>query len=564
MAAVHQNGPVGVGTRTGGLAARARVVAVALVAVAGLALGASGCGGSSGTSSSSPSTLDATFAVFPDYLDPSLSYTLEGWTAMWETYVPLLTYVHADGTAGTKLIPGLARAMPKITDGGHTYTLFLRKGLRYSDGTPVRASDFGATIERVIAMASPATPFFTDIVGAEHFSKTKEGGIPGIEANDKTGRIVIHLVQPRSTFSNELAMLFAAPLPADTKHEDLSNDPPPGTGPYEIVAAKPGRSWEYRRNPEWARTDGKLLPQIPAGYYDAIDVNVISNPETAVNEVQRGRIDWMEEQPPSDRFAELQSRYEGTQLEISPQIDVYYFWMNVRQPPFNDVRVRRAVNYAINPAALTRIYGGQMRPSQQVLPVAMPGHRPFNPYPYNMKKARELIAAADPKERDVTVWSYNVEPNKQAAEYYEDVLRELGFHPTLKTVAAANYITVIGNESTPNLDTGFADWYLDYPHPNDYFEPQLSGESITPTANSNYSRFDDPIINRRIARLGREPLGPAQEAGYARLDRAVMRQAPWAPFGSLGLTTFVSDEIDLKKVVVSPVYGQDLASFAPR
>jgi peptide/nickel transport system substrate-binding protein len=181
-----------------------------------------------------------------------------------------------------------------------------------------------------------------------------------------------------------------------------------------------------------------------------------------------------------------------------------------------------------------------------------------------MQKAKELIAAADPKERDVTVWTYNLEPNKQAGEYYEGVLRELGFHPTLKLVAAANYITVIGNGSTPNLDTGFANWYLDYPHPNDYFAPQLSGATITPTANSNYAHFSDPAINRQIAKLDREPLGPAQEAAYARLDRAVMRQAPWAPFGSLPLTTFVSDRIDLQKVVVSPVYGQDLASFAPR
>src|SRR6185312_7900853 len=242
---------------------------------------------------------------FPDYLDPSLSYTLEGWSAMWETYVPLLTYAHADGTAGTKVIPGLATALPKITDGGRTYTLFLRQGLRYSDGTPVRASDFGATIERMIAMNSPATPFYTDIVGAERFAKTKRGGIAGIEADDKSGRIVIHLVRPRSTFTNELAMLFAAPLPAGTKHEDLSADPPPGTGPYEIVASKPGIGWEYRRNPEWAKHNAHLLPQIPDGNYDSIDVRVIANPETAVNEVESGKLDWMEEPPPTDRFAEL-------------------------------------------------------------------------------------------------------------------------------------------------------------------------------------------------------------------------------------------------------------------
>jgi peptide/nickel transport system substrate-binding protein len=564
VAADHQNGRVGVGTRTGWrFATRARIGAVALVAIAALALSVAGCGGSGDQGSPSSTTLDATFATFPDYLDPSLSYTLEGWTAMWDTYVPLLTYVHANGAAGTKLMPGLARALPKITDGGRTYTLFLRPGLRYSDGTPVRASDFGATIERMLAMDSPATPFFTDIVGADKFSQTKKGGIAGIESDDKTGRIVIHLVLPRSTFSNELAMLFAAPLPADTKHEDLSGHPPPGTGPYEIVASTPGRSWEYRRNPEWAKTNGRLMPRIPAGHFDAIDVNVIANSETAVNEVQRGRIDWMEEQPPSDRFAELLSRYKGTQLLTTPQIDVYYFWMNVNEPPFNDIRVRRAVNYAINPAALQRVYGGQLRPSQQVLPVAMPGHRTFRPYPYDMKKAKELIAAADPKVRDVSVWTYNLEPNRQAGEYYESVLRELGFHTTLKAVAAANYITVIGNESTPNLDTGIGNWYLDYPHPNDYFGPQLSGEAITPTANSNYSRFSDPSIDRQIAMLDRKPLTPATEAAYARLDREVMKQAPWAPFGSLALTTFVADRIDLKKVVVSPVYGQDLASFAP-
>jgi peptide/nickel transport system substrate-binding protein len=535
-----------------------------VLAAAAVALLLGGCGGSDQPDETAASTLNVTYATFPDYLDPSLSYSLEGWSAMWETYVPLLTYVHASGAAGTRVIPGLARELPKIGDGGRTYTLFLRSGLHYSDGTPVRASDFRATIERVLAMNSPGSPFYTDIVGAERFEKTKRGGIAGIETDDTTGRIVIHLVEPRSTFTNELAMLFAAPLPADTPHKDLSSSPPPGTGPYEIVASKPGRGWEYRRNPQWAKGNGALLPQIPAGGYDAIHVEVISNPETAVNDVMRSKIDWMEEPPPPDRYAELQERYEGTQLLVSPQIDVYYFWMNVNEPPFDDVRVRRAVNYAVDPAALERIYAGQMQSTQQVLPTAMPGHETIHPYPHNMKKARRLMAEADPTERKVTVFGNDYGPNRQAAEYYEGVLRELGLQPTLKLVSPANYTTVIGNESTANLDTGWADWYLDYPHPNDYFQPQLSGESIAPTASSNYSRFDDPAINRQIAKLNREPLGPRQEAAYARLDREVMQQAPWAPFGSVPLTTFVSSSIDLEKLVVNPVYGQDLASFTPR
>jgi peptide/nickel transport system substrate-binding protein len=537
---------------------------LAAALIAALALLAAGCGGSSHDSSTESSTLEATFASAPDYLDPSLSYSVEGWSAMWETYVPLLTYAHKDGLAGTKLIPGLARAMPKISKDNLTYTLFLRKGLKYSDGTPVRASDFPATIERLIAMNSPGTAFYTDIVGAEKFSKVKKGGIPGIETDDSTGRIAIHLVKPRSTFSNELAMLFAAPLPADTAHKDLSADPPPGTGPYEIVSSKPGRHWEYNRNPEWAKTDGKLLSGIPAGHYDKIDVQVIHNPETAVNEVIHGNIDWMEEPPPPDRYQELSERFKGTQLLVTPQIDVYYFWMNVKQPPFDDVQVRRAVNYAVDPAALERIYGGMLKGVQQVLPQAMPGHKTFELYPHDLKKAREMIAAADPAERKVTVWTDDYAPNKQAGEYYEDVLRKIGLQPTLKVIPAANYTTIIGNESTPDLDTGWAAWYLDYPHPNDYFGPQLSGESIRPTLSSNYSRFDDPAITREIAKLGTETLGPKQEAAYARLDRETMEQAPWAPFGTAEMTTFVSSSIDSEKIVVSPVYGQDLASFAPR
>jgi peptide/nickel transport system substrate-binding protein len=536
-------------------------LAAALIVATALLL--AGCGGSDEDSAPS-STLDITFASFPDYLDPSLSFSLEGTTAMWETYVPLLTYKHADGAAGTELIPGLARALPKISKDRRTYTLFLRKGLEYSDGTPVRASDFRSTIERVIAMNSPGTSFYSDIVGAEAFAKNKKGGIPGIETDDASGRIVIHLVKARSTFSNELAMLFAAPLPAGTKRKDLSGDPPPGTGPYVITSSKPGGDWDYARNPVWAKTNGPLLPQIPDGHYDNIDVHVIRNAETAVNEVIHGRLDWLEEPPPPDRYQELSDKYEGTQLLVSPQIDVYYFWMNVKQPPFDDLRVRQAVNYALDPAALERIYGGMMKGVQQILPAAMPGHKTIHPYPYDLKKARELIAAADPPEREVTVFTDDYAPNKQAGEYYESVLREIGLKPSLKVVPAANYTTIIGNESTPDLDTGWAAWYMDYPHPNDYFAPQLSGESILPTLSSNYSRFDDPAITKKIAQLGTEPLGPEQEAAYAKLDQETMAQAPWAPFGTAEMITFVSSGIDLEKLVVSPVFGQDLATFQPR
>ena len=167
-------------------------------------------------------TLRATYASFPDYLDPQLSYTAEGWTAMSDTYIPLLTYAHAEGEAGSKVIPGLAESLPKVSNGGKTYTLKLRKGLKYSDGTPVKASDFTYAVERLFKVNSGGSPFYTKIVGAEKFAETKQGGIPGIKTNDKTGEIVIDLIAPRGTFTNELGLMFAAPVPPDTPGQDLT------------------------------------------------------------------------------------------------------------------------------------------------------------------------------------------------------------------------------------------------------------------------------------------------------------------------------------------------------
>ena len=101
----------------------------ALVGMAVVALSFSSCGGGSGGKEGG--TLTGSYASFPDYLDPTISYTAEGWTAMYDTNLPLLTYAHANGTAGSKVVPALAESLPKVTDGGKTYTLTLRKGLKY-------------------------------------------------------------------------------------------------------------------------------------------------------------------------------------------------------------------------------------------------------------------------------------------------------------------------------------------------------------------------------------------------------------------------------------------------
>jgi peptide/nickel transport system substrate-binding protein len=539
---------------------RSSFAVLALAAVSTVALVS--CGGSdSGSDGGGGGILKVTYSSLPDYLDPALSYTAEGWTAMNEVYIPLLTYKHANGSAGSEVVPGLAKGLPKISNGGKTYTLFLRPGLKYSDGTPVRASDFTFAVERTIKLTSGGTPFYTGIVGAEKFAETKKGGIPGIETNEKTGEIVINLERPRGTFTNELGLMFVAPLPQDTPIEDLSADPPPGTGPYYITKVQSGKGWEYERNPQWAKANSKAMPEYPTGSIDGAKVTIVSNAQSQVDDIEQGTFEWMQNLIPADRYANAKNEFEGTQLRVEPTISNYYFWMNTTEPPFDDLEVRQAINYAVSSEALERIYAGQLKGNRQILPEGMPGHEKFDLYPYDLAKAKQMIKEANPSDMDITVWGDTESPNDEAAEYLDSVLQELGFNTTLKIVNAENYFTVIGNATTPDLDIGWVSWFQDYPHPNDFFQPLLSGESILPNNNGNLANMAVPKLDRKITELGEEDLGPEQEAAYAELDKEFMERAPWAPYGSLAVTTFVSDAIDLDKVIFNLTLGQYLTSF---
>jgi peptide/nickel transport system substrate-binding protein len=521
-----------------------------------IALGLASCGKSEGKEGG---TLAVSFASYPDALDPQFSYTVEGWSAMYDTYIPLLTYAHDEGEAGSQIVPGLAESLPRVTDGGKTYTLKLRKGLKYSDGTAVKASDFKASVERMFELNSSGSPYYTVIAGAEEFQKGKAGGISGIEADDKTGEIVIHLTSPQGAFDNLLALLFAAPVPAGTPAKPASKTPIPATGPYEIVKLEPGRGWSYARNPEWDRTNAKLVTDVPRGHVDKIEAKVVSNQSTQVNEVEQGKTDWMWDPVPADRVAEVKGKYEGSQYRIEPSIGVDFVWMNMTQPPFDDLKVRQAVNYGVDPRQLERIYAGEITATHQIIPPGVPGYEQYDLYPFDMAKARQLLKEANPSDLDITFWTEGL--NAEAGEYFESALDEIGFDAKLKVVNSETYFTVIGNEKTPNLDLGFAGYAADYPHPNAFFEPLLAGSSILPANNTNLSRIDEPDLNEKIERLATEQLGPKQEEEYAALDREYMELAPWAPYGTPAASVFVSEGVDFDSVIWNPIFSGDLTSF---
>ncbi len=526
--------------------------------LAGFLLTACGGGGGGGKEGG---TLEGGYTSFPDYMDPQISYTAEGWTAMRSVYIPLLLFKQANGEEGSKVIPGLAESLPKVSNDGKTYTLTLRKGLKYSDGSPVKASDFRNAVERMFLTDSGGASFYTDIVGAAQFQKTRSGHISGIKTNDSTGQITINLTEARGTFNQELALLFVAPVPPNTPDKDQSPNPPAGTGPYMFTKSDPGRGWAYARNPEWKGNKATGI-DFQDGHLDKINITVIRNQSTQVNDIEQGKLNWIFDPPPTDRYAEVKQKYTGTQFKVRPTISTYYYWFNTQEPPFNDPKVRQAVNYAVDPAALQRIYAGQVTPTQQILPPGMPGYKKFELYPHNLAKAKQLLAQANPSDKDVTVWTDDESPNDDSGTYLQDLLKQLGFNAKLKIINADNYFTIIGNNSTANRDIGWSDWFEDYPHPGDFFDPLLNGDNIAQVNNNNFADYDNPAVNKKITDLGHQLLtDPGVQDQYAALDKEIMQEAPWAPYGTRVLSTFVSSDINLDSIIWNPTFEDEFTTI---
>src|SRR5918999_1983646 len=234
--------------------------------------GGDGGGGSSGEAKSGGSvTISQTSQ--PDFLDPALSYTVNGIEPLWLVYTPLITYPRTGTDRDSSLIPGLAEDMPTISEDGMTYELTLRKGLKYSDGSPVKAADFEHAIKRVLNLESGGSAFFLGIEGAQDYvdAGRPETDISGIETDDRTGKITIRLTEPDGTFSNVLAMPFAGLVPRDTRFENLTKDPPPGIGPYAITESVPNRQFVLERN------DRFRVPGITGGHVEKITTRIVTD-----------------------------------------------------------------------------------------------------------------------------------------------------------------------------------------------------------------------------------------------------------------------------------------------
>jgi len=496
-----------------------------------------------------------------DYLDPGLTYGAEGLNVIWNVYLPLLGYRHVGGAGGATIVPYLARSLPAVSRNGKVYTLTLRAGLKYSNGQPVKASDFKATVERDFKLDSPGAGYFFNIVGADQVRNERGGHISGIVADDLTGRITITLRSPQGDFENVLASEFAAPVPASAPASDTSTHPLPATGPYVIQSYSAGKQIVEVRNPHF---DAKRFRgEVPAGNPDKIVWDIVGDAKEALQRTIAGQDDWDPQPIPAAGLASIEAKYGG-QVKVYTPPNTYYFFMNTRRRPFNKVQVRRAVNYAIDRKALVALYNGLARSTENVLPPTYPSYSKHSLYPHDLAKARRLVEAAHATGVRVTVWNHDRGLDTKATKYLVQVLDSIGLKARVKIVSSATYWATIGNQAT-GAQIGLADWFQDYPHPLDWFDVLLNGERITKTYNNNYANFSDKAVNKKIDALNKQPVPTSPiNSEWAALDRRIMEQAPWAPFLNREYTDFFNEKVDLGCYVNHVVYGFDYATICMR
>jgi peptide/nickel transport system substrate-binding protein len=531
-----------------------------LALVAALAVLAAGCGGSkssSGTTASGNSgkTYPLLRVVWdaPDYMDPALYYTVAAYQLTNYVWTGLVGYKHENGPAGATLVPYLAKSMPTVSADGRNFKFTLRSGLKYSNGTAVKASDFRYTIERDFKMDSPGVGFFTDIKGVSGdngFAATKKGHISGIITDDSAGTIEIQLDQPRGDFLYILATEFAHLVPTGTPASDQSTKPIPATGPYMIQSYTPSRSFTLVRNPNF----NNQIPTMPSGNPDKVVGKIITDPVAAYQQVVSGKSDYDFQPVPNDRLPEAQSKYKD-QLRIYTNANTYYYAINNAIPPFNNIQARKAAQMAIDPnAIISGIYGGLGRPTQNFLPPGYPQYKKIDAWSFDLAKAKQLVQQSGTAGTTVDVYGPNEDPSKSTTEYLANQLTKIGYKTKLHLLSHQVYFQTIGNQAT-KAQAMFTDWYQDYPHPLDWFDVLLNGQRITKTHNNNVGNVKVASVDKEIDALKKvTAITPAINARWAKVDRDLMvTNATTIPYMNKSSTDFFGPKIDMSCYVFGVV-----------
>jgi peptide/nickel transport system substrate-binding protein len=478
-----------------------------------------------------------------DSIDPGVTYRSQAWQLLSLVHDGLVAFRRDGGPVGATLVPDLAASIPAPQDGGKTYTFRLRDGITYSTGDRVQAQDFRRAIEREFQFGTGFAAVGLDLLGAGECGRRDCDLSRAIETDDAAGTVTFHLATPDPEFLYKLALPWGAPVPSDAPRPSYPGKPVPGTGAYMIRSYEPDRRLVLTRNPRFEEWSEEAQP---SGYVDTMVWSFGLTPSQQVSAVQRDRADVMLDDPPPARIQEIVTLLP-TQAHSYVRAAVRYMFLNTRIPPFDDLRARRAINFALDRAAVVKAWGGSelAQPTCQVLPPGLPGWSSYCPYTKHatptgtwsapdLKRARQLVHASHTGGQELVVYVLNAPQEKAGARRVAADLERIGYEARLEVVDGFNrYYSLIGKGST-DAQIAIEGWFADYPTASNFFPILLTCDAYTPNAGFNYNPAG--FCDRRVDALIRQATEAQADnetstaAGlWSRVDRAVVDAAPWLP-----------------------------------
>jgi peptide/nickel transport system substrate-binding protein len=527
--------------RSGDKAGRTRqaFLALALCAGVGLMLTQSGALGSGSKEHAEGVAQLALVGDDLDSLDPALTYSVAAGTLLDTTCALLLRYRPAPHGVGSSLQPEVASRFPRSSPDRKTFTFTLRSDFRFSDGTPVRPSAFARAINRTLApgVKSPWAAYTRDIVGAEQVLNGKRDAASGVVARGNA--LVVRFQRPMPDFPAQAAsFLCAVPptLPADPEGVAVFQ----AAGPYYVAEYRAGERLVLRRNPFYAGA----RPQHVDGF--TADLRLASH-DAVLDRIESGEADWGWALPPDylDPARRLAAKYgvNRSQFFVEPGSTFRGFAFNTSRPLFRDnPQLRRAVNFAVDRAALRRASGGQFssRLTDQYLPPAMAGFRDVRIYPLggpNLRRARAL-ARGHTRGGKAVLYTIDFPHHVSFAQSIKQNLAKIGLEVEIKAVPLQAYFSRLMARGP--YDLGFATWTPDFDDPYGVLNIQLDGQFVGAT---NWPRFDSPKYNRLLRRAALLQ-GEARLLEYGKLDVQLAREeAPMVAVDYLNSPTLVSKRV---------------------
>jgi ABC-type transport system substrate-binding protein len=498
---------------------RARLLVLVLVAALLIPAASPGWG------QNGAKTMIVTFKDDISTLDPAIGYDWQNWSIIKSIADGLMDY--APGT--TNLVPHLAESYT-ISSDGKTYTFKLRRGVKFHNGREVEAADVQYTLERVLnpKTQSPGAGFYTGIAGSKAFADGKAKTLAGVKVPDRY-TVSITLDKPNAAFLHVMALNFAHVVPkeavvkagADFGHK------PVGTGAFMVKEWVLGQRLVLVRNPNY------FIKGRP--YLNQITFQVGVEPNVAFLKLQRGEVDILGDGiPPADFLKVMADSKLNKLVAVGDQLQTGYVTINTQVAPFTDVRVRRALNMAINKTRIVRIINNRAIPATQVLPPLMPGYdKSYKGYAYDPAQAKKLLAEAGyPNGFSTALYANNTDPNPRIAQAIQQDLAAVGVKAELKTQAQSTVIEAGGTKGqAPLIWSGGMAWIADYPDPNDYYWPILACAALAP-GTWNWAWYCNQDVEKMVEEadaMVRADQATARAAKFRQIYRKIMDDAPWIP-----------------------------------